>query len=409
MSRIVNEDQEALLRGIVEYPHDEARRLIYSDWLEEHGEEIRAEFIRCQIAKTKFIDGTARHSEMERKCKELFKSAGSLERRRWIAPYNRWFNRRQNFLNTLAESAFDRGFIEQLKFSFAQFAEHGQKLFNHKQPLIRLNLWGSFESLEAFGRNPALMHVRGLGLDALFTPLETFETLFSLPYLNRIEYLRLYNVGLNDRSLESIVRCPACRELEILSAWSNHVTDHGVHQICHAPFAETLRLLNLGGSHEISDTGVRQIAANRRFQNLRRLYLWETRMTDAGFSELITSKHFKLETLYLRSCKLGVDSFRALARSPQASDLRVIDLWLTRNDDRDSSGDDEILELVQSPYLKNLESITLSNRGITNVGADALLQTDAFPKLNWLALSGNRITPDRYKALREKYGTDAVS
>ena len=42
-------DGQRLLRRILECPGDDAVRLIYSDWLEEQGEEERAEFIRNQI------------------------------------------------------------------------------------------------------------------------------------------------------------------------------------------------------------------------------------------------------------------------------------------------------------------------------------------------------------------------
>lgn len=40
------------LQDIIEHPADDTPRLIYADWLEEHGEEERAEFIRvqCRIA-----------------------------------------------------------------------------------------------------------------------------------------------------------------------------------------------------------------------------------------------------------------------------------------------------------------------------------------------------------------------
>lgn len=41
-----------LLRAIIEDPHDVGLRLIYADWLEEHGEEERSEFVRvqCELA-----------------------------------------------------------------------------------------------------------------------------------------------------------------------------------------------------------------------------------------------------------------------------------------------------------------------------------------------------------------------
>jgi type VI secretion system protein ImpC len=45
--------EAALLRAIVEAPHDDMARLIYADWLEEHGRPERAELIRVQIALTR--------------------------------------------------------------------------------------------------------------------------------------------------------------------------------------------------------------------------------------------------------------------------------------------------------------------------------------------------------------------
>src|SRR5260370_19777710 len=42
-------DEIAFLRTIQEQPHDDAPRLVFADWLEEHGDTARAEFIRVQI------------------------------------------------------------------------------------------------------------------------------------------------------------------------------------------------------------------------------------------------------------------------------------------------------------------------------------------------------------------------
>lgn len=39
----------AFLASIIETPGDDVPRLIYADWLEDHGEELRAEFIRVQV------------------------------------------------------------------------------------------------------------------------------------------------------------------------------------------------------------------------------------------------------------------------------------------------------------------------------------------------------------------------
>jgi len=47
----VNAEQVALIRTIAESPDDDAPRLVYCDWLEENGQEERAEFIRLQLRK----------------------------------------------------------------------------------------------------------------------------------------------------------------------------------------------------------------------------------------------------------------------------------------------------------------------------------------------------------------------
>lgn len=39
---------QAFLRAICEEPDDDTPRLVYADWLEENGEELRAEFVRLQ-------------------------------------------------------------------------------------------------------------------------------------------------------------------------------------------------------------------------------------------------------------------------------------------------------------------------------------------------------------------------
>ncbi len=41
--------EEALLAAVLADPGDDAPRLVYADWLDEHGEPERAEFIRVQI------------------------------------------------------------------------------------------------------------------------------------------------------------------------------------------------------------------------------------------------------------------------------------------------------------------------------------------------------------------------
>jgi uncharacterized protein (TIGR02996 family) len=43
-------DESALLGTILDQPDDDVPRLVYADWLDEHGDADRARFIRLQCA-----------------------------------------------------------------------------------------------------------------------------------------------------------------------------------------------------------------------------------------------------------------------------------------------------------------------------------------------------------------------
>jgi uncharacterized protein (TIGR02996 family) len=56
-------EREGLLRAICEAPDDDAPRLVYADWLDEHGDPLQAQFIRVQIELARLSkDERRRHS-----------------------------------------------------------------------------------------------------------------------------------------------------------------------------------------------------------------------------------------------------------------------------------------------------------------------------------------------------------
>lgn len=48
-------DRESFLKAICEQPADDTARMVFADWLEEHGEPERAEFVRLQIALARVV------------------------------------------------------------------------------------------------------------------------------------------------------------------------------------------------------------------------------------------------------------------------------------------------------------------------------------------------------------------
>src|SRR5262249_10801808 len=48
---------EAILQGVLDNPDDDTPRLVYADWLDDHGDPDRAEFIRVQIELARLAPG----------------------------------------------------------------------------------------------------------------------------------------------------------------------------------------------------------------------------------------------------------------------------------------------------------------------------------------------------------------
>src|SRR5687768_1025238 len=78
-------EREALLRTVCENPDDDLPRLVFADWLDEHGEPERAEFIRIQIelgTSAKRGESTV-DSRRQRELRNLEQSLLYLNGNRW--------------------------------------------------------------------------------------------------------------------------------------------------------------------------------------------------------------------------------------------------------------------------------------------------------------------------------------
>ena len=64
---------DAFLAAIRAHPEEDGPRLVYADWLDEHGRHDRAEFIRAQVAlaRPRLPGGAARRKELQQREKAL--------------------------------------------------------------------------------------------------------------------------------------------------------------------------------------------------------------------------------------------------------------------------------------------------------------------------------------------------
>jgi uncharacterized protein (TIGR02996 family) len=179
-------EADAFLQAIRATPDDDTPRLVYADWLEEHGEP-RGEFIRVQCEIPRLPAAHPRSIQLQSNERRLLRA----HRAHWVEPLRPFVG----FWQAQWVLEFRRGFVERIDIDAEVFLRHGEELFRHA-PLRQV----SFSS--ARGRLPALTTCRYLAeieeLSFLDQPLEERDltALAACPYLSRMKKLALVTNGL---------------------------------------------------------------------------------------------------------------------------------------------------------------------------------------------------------------------
>jgi uncharacterized protein (TIGR02996 family) len=138
-------EREALLKAVCDNPDDDTPRLVFADWLQEHGDEARAEFIRLEVRLQR---GRFRPYEEARLNRRRHEFREHVER--WKAE-----------ARGAEDVRFYRGFVEQA--TFASAADFERSL--QTSPLRRVKIRGSVD-LPALLRLPGVCRVACVVLTA---------------------------------------------------------------------------------------------------------------------------------------------------------------------------------------------------------------------------------------------------
>jgi uncharacterized protein (TIGR02996 family) len=148
--------EAAFLEDVCRHPGDNAPRLIYADWLDEHGQAERAEFIRVQCELAGFYPaakdwgrkGTAeRYEALRRREWELLGRTAAMTTRQVFEPEYGWLPEPVRYLFETGPRdgrhdrfwEWRRGFIEEITLPASGFVEHAAALFR-AAPLGRVTL-----------------------------------------------------------------------------------------------------------------------------------------------------------------------------------------------------------------------------------------------------------------------------
>jgi uncharacterized protein (TIGR02996 family) len=307
----------SLLRGIKDNPADDSCRLILADWLEDHGEPARAEFIRVQVELSRSAEDATGGADLRAREQEL--------RRRheaeWLGP-----------LGLLDALAFRRGLLH-VEMTAQKFRSRPMAAWMASDPA------GWAEGLTVYG-----LTAKGAA------------RLAALPFLGHLTALSLGG-DLGAKGVAALLESPHLTRLRELDLGACHLGEAGARAVADWPLLGRLTALHLSGNG-IGDAGARALAESPGTAGLTSLRLAANDITAVGASALAASPHLRaLRRLDLGNNYLLDAGVRALAGSPHLAGLTHLTLWYT------AVGSEGAAALAASPHLAGLEDLNLHANG----------------------------------------------
>jgi uncharacterized protein (TIGR02996 family) len=405
---------QMLLRAIVEEPDADDVRLIYADWLQDHGDPARAEFIRLQCRLATMDEGDPARPALEDREADLL----AAHRDRWLGELPEGLCRIEPGL-----PKFRRGFPDALEIGCRDFVQRGDELLR-VTPLDSIAIRGigqllamvrystREEQLAALSTRegrlvvnldegaallancPLLAHVRRLDLAETHMGTDHLTTILASPYLPSLEKLALEKLDLGgawfeSRVAEVLAAWPGLGWLRELSLSANYLDAEGVAVLTKFPHLAGLRALDLS-INPLGLEGVRHLAACPHLVGLERLRLASVYGSgqDIGrhaINALVDSPFLhRLRCLDVADLASGSEGARALSRAVFTSGLQTLRLR------KNSLGDKGALRLARTEALCPVV-LDLGETAIGPIGMEALVESPCVSRLRKLNLSDNKI------------------
>jgi uncharacterized protein (TIGR02996 family) len=396
---------EAFLSAIRESPDDDLHRLVYADWLDDHGDSDRAEFIRIQCRLDMLSEYDPARDELEIRERELL----AQHERTWVG----------ELPEGVCGWRFRRGFIEEVTLPPHVFVRDWEQLVA-RHPMMALRFPpGQYDFPAAeLAACPGLEHLSGLemggcGLGELDKGVEQFLTSPRLHRLRRLgvaenglcyvgggylannaalawlEELDFSSGGLDEPDSENALGCftesEVLTNLKRLRMRGSRNEPEVLLSLNDAPFRERLEVLDLWGSGRyMYEDDVSEL----RLPRLRSLALHGETLGETGATALLESPHLPA----LAALDLSYPVYRwntppevpTLLRSVVQSSgwVRLEELALCHARLLASS----LRDLLS--VRGNLRRLDLSGNPLGDGGARYLISLSWLPSISWLGLEG---------------------
>lgn len=410
-------EREAFIEAIATQPEEDTPRLAFADWLQEHGEEARAQFVRLSHELSASRSSLADYDNppadvlaLEQRIRALFER----HRAEWLGPFcralgttvprcrERWSARLWRRVSGKAQPADP---FSHFKFGSIRFDNWDDG------PVSGINLWRGFvNQLDISFRSP-----RPLGDLAAALRLEPVNALtarivghrdrwegLNRPCLSRIKDLTVDVSGEHGQPaidvLERVIHGPYWSGVRDLYLWRS-IADFQpapreyIERLAGSPLLPNLRGLSL----MIEQPDLPPLTTNPRLAQLDRFVAWGCHMLPSAVGAIAHAAFSaNLKELNLALNNLGDDGVGHL--TPVAlPELRRLEL------DANGIGDAGVRNLL--PLVSRLACLSLSSGQITDTGAMELADALDAERLEWVCLSYNPLSPETVAALRERFGS----
>jgi uncharacterized protein (TIGR02996 family) len=394
-------DEKALLAAIWDHPHEDTPRLVYADWLDEHGDAPRAEFIRvqCELARLGEWDDSPRKAELEKREQQL-----------WKKHAKEWKAGLPPLLQKLG--GFERGFPA------PRLREMPSSKFLRLRPddFAGAPLWGfhlppNNRLLPKVLACPLLARVGTLDFRHWLESPDDARRFAASPNVHNIAELNVSISRLGDAGVRELAAgADSLPNLRRLTLEWNVVTAAGARSLAESPLADRLETLDLS-SNPLEAEGIEALADAPRLSRLRRLDLsnWarqgESPKTSAGRAvrRLCDSPHLaSLRSLQLHGSGLDDANMREACESRPA--FRLVELSLIHQYPKLGNAGAEAL--AGWPGLEGVRRLNLRANEIGAAGARALARSPYLNNVAELHLDLNPLTKDAAAvgALRDRFG-----
>jgi uncharacterized protein (TIGR02996 family) len=323
---------EAFIESIRETPDDDAPRLIYADWLDDHGQQERAEFIRVQCELARMDEKGPGRGRLKGREGKLLHQNG-----------HKW---RVQMIPAVEHQVFRRGFVDDASLNTTVFLDQAGSLYEQAPLLQGVRLAAHEPDIPSLAESPHLRRLKRLDLSANYLSAGAISALASSPHLAGLTTLDLSGNRLGDAGARALAGSPHLAGLTALILYPYYL------------LRDDRPIIDLEFEDLIHASGAAALGASPHLSSLTTLVLSYQAIGDAGLISLVDS--------------------------PNCSGLTALNL---EHNEIGATGESAVEHLVASPYLDRLQNLSLSANPIGVVGARALAAWPALSRLSILRLN----------------------